>query len=229
MKRESEYGQFCPIAMTAQILTAKWMPLVVRELLCGSQRFSQLQKGLPLMSPSLLSTRLTELEGSGLVVKNPAPSGKGYEYVLTEAGQELRPIITMYGFWAEKWLKKEYTEEELDPSLLMWDIRRNVDGTVFPDDRRAVVQFELSGIKKGQRLWWLLFERGDVDLCLRDPGHDIDLIVSSHIRALTEVWMGRKPLTEALNSETIKLEGKRLDARDYAKWFSLNFFAHNTA
>jgi hypothetical protein len=111
----------------------------------------------------------------------------------------------------------------------MWDIRRNVDGTVFPDDRRAVVQFELSGIKKGQRLWWLLFERGDVDLCLRDPGHDIDLIVSSHIRALTEVWMGRKPLTEALNSETIKLEGKRQDTRDFAKWFSLNFFAHNTA
>ncbi len=229
MKRKSEYGQFCPIAMTAQILTAKWMPLVVRELLCGSHRFSDLQKGLPLISPTLLSTRLSELEASGLVKRTPAPSGRGHQYSLTQAGEELRPIINMYGFWAEKWLKKEYTDEELDTALLMWDIRRNVDGGVFPDDRRAVVQFELSGIKKGQRLWWLLFERGEADLCLKDPGHGVDLLVGSPLRTLTEVWMGRRPLTEAVKSEAIRLEGSRQEIRNFSKWFTLNFFAHNQA
>ena len=229
MKQKSEYGQFCPVAMTAQILAVKWMPLVVRELLCGSHRFSDLQKGLPLISPSLLSTRLKELEHAGVIYKIPAPSGKGSEYYLTEAGEELRPIVNMYGFWAEKWLKKEYTEEELDPTLLMWDIRRNVDCSVFPEDRRAVVQFELSGIKTGQRLWWIIFDHGVADLCMRDPGHGINLYVRSHIRALTEVWMGRRNLKEAVRSEAIELEGDRRDVNIFAQWFTLNFFAKNAA
>ena len=226
MAKKIEYGQFCPVAMAAQILAVRWMPLVVRELLAGSTRFNDLHRGLPLISPSLLSSRLKELEQAGVIDRTPAPNGKGFEYLLTEAGRELGPIVFMYGFWADKWLKRDYTESELDPSLLMWDIRRNVVTDVFPAERRAVVEFELSGVKSGQRRWWVLFERGDTDLCMKDPGYGIDLYVRAPVRALTEVWMGRRNLTEALKTEAIQLEGSRPEIKNFSKWFSLNFFAN---
>ena len=226
MAKEVEYGQFCPVAMAAQILAVRWMPLVVRELLAGSVRFSDLQRGLPLISPSLLSARLKELEHANVVERRPSSSGKGSEYHLTESGKELGPIVFMYGFWAEKWLKRDYKENELDPSLLMWDIRRNVDASVFDPERREVIEFELSGVKAGQRRWWILVERGEVDLCMKDPGHNIDLHVYASLRILTEVWMGRRKLNDALNSESVKLEGSRQEIRKFSKWFSLNFFAN---
>jgi DNA-binding HxlR family transcriptional regulator len=225
MARKSDYGQFCPIAMTAEILAVRWTPLVIRELLCGSHRFSDLQRGLPLMSPSLLSTRLRELEFAGIVERQPAENGKGHDYYLTEGGQELRPIIEAFGLWSQKWLDHEYTEEHLDPSLLMWDIRRTVDCRFMPDDKRIMVEFELHGFKSKQKRWWLMFEDGEADLCNKDPGYEIDLYVKAHIRDLTEIWMGRQRLDTATRSGALLLEGSLRQVRNFPKWFSLNMYA----
>ncbi|MBT3558224.1 MAG: helix-turn-helix transcriptional regulator [Rhodospirillales bacterium] len=224
-KRETAYGQFCPIAMTSEILAVKWVPLIIRELLCGSYRFGDLQKGVPKMSPSLLSARLKDLEFSGVVRTEPTPSGRGYEYFLTEAGEEMRPLIMMFGNWSEKWLTHEIPDGDLDPSLLMWDIRRRVVSNAAPTSGRFIVEFQFSGTAPKHQRWWIVFESDEADLCVRNPGYDIDLTVSSSLRVLVEIWMGRRSLKASIRNGDLVLDGSRKDCAYFPKWFSLGVFA----
>lgn len=219
------YGQFCPVAMTAQIFTMRWTPLIIRELLCAPARFSDLRKGVPRMSQSLLTRRLMELDDAGIVLRKPLDSG-GYEYHLTEAGEALRPIVELMGVWGSQYLTHQINEDELDPNLLFWDMRRGVDPSLFPKDRRFVAHFEVSGVGKGQRLWWLVCHNGETDLCYRDPGHAVDLGIYASIRDLIEVWIGNKELRQFLREEKIRLEGSQSDKTLFNKWFMLSPFAN---
>src|SRR4026208_1297645 len=96
------YGQFCPAAKGAEIVAERWTPLVLRELLCGSRRFSDLHRGVPLMSPTLLAQRLRQLQDAGSVRSAPRPHGRGREYQLTAAGEELRSLIDRFGEWGQR-------------------------------------------------------------------------------------------------------------------------------
>ena len=220
------YGQYCPIAQAAEILAERWVPLVVRELCSGSTRFNQLQGGLPRMSSALLSTRLKQLEHSGIIDRKPAQKGRGSEYHITEAGAALFPILESMGKWAQQWRRDELVaKQNLDPDLLMWDIRLTVSQGDAPVSGRFVAQFELSGVPVSKRRYWLLFEHGEVDLCIQDPGFEPDLYVSSHIRDLVKVWLGHVPIDIALRENTIILDGKRSDIRKFRDWFALSIFA----
>lgn len=220
------YGQYCPIARAAEILTERWVPLIVRELCCGSTRFNDLQRGVPRMSPALLSRRLKELERAAIIEIRPAPTGRGSEYRITDAGRELFPILEAMGAWAQRWVREDLVaKENLDPDLLMWDMRRTVAGGMTPDDRRFVVQFQFSGVPVKKQRYWMLFDRGTVDLCLRNPGFTPDLYVSAHIRAMTEVWMGHMPLARALRERRLALDGAPEDIRKFRDWFVLSAFA----
>lgn len=173
------YGQFCPIALAAEILAERWMPLIIRELLCGSVRFNDLQRGVPRMSSALLARRLKELQFAGIVERRRG-KGDGFEYHLTPAGRELFPVVEKMGLWAQRWLRHDQIDSaNLNPDLLMWDIRRNVAGCAPPRDRRYVAEFQLSGVPISRRRYWLVFEHGVVDLCYRDPGFDVDLFVGA--------------------------------------------------
>ena len=220
------YGQFCPVAMTAEIFTAKWTPLVLRELLVGPARFNDLRKGVPRMSQSLLTKRLDDLEHSGLVEREPLTSG-GYKYQLTEMGESLRPIVELMGLWGSANLKHRLTADELDPDLLFWDIRRTADTGFFDPEQRTVIHFEISGVKKNQRLWWLVCHQGTMDLCIRDPGQEVDLTVYSPISALTEAWVGYTPLKTLLQTGAIRLEGTKKQKILFPKWFILSPFAND--
>lgn len=228
MAKTKSYGQFCPVAQAAEVIAERWTPLVLRELLCGSRRFSDLRRGVPHMSPSLLSQRLKELADAGVVARVPAKTGSGAEYVLTPAGEELRPVIELLGLWGHRWLRRDLRREELDPALLMWDVRR----CVIPMSQsapRTVVRFELRGVPHNHSRWWLVFDRGEVDLCLKDPGHEVDLTVTSHIRALVDVWLGRLALREAVRAGTVQLVGARAVARGFKDWFALGTFTRLAA
>jgi len=226
MAKSKGYGQYCPIALAAEILTERWVPLVVRELCCGSTRFSQIQAGVPRMSSALLSARLKELEYSGIVRREPLGKGRGFEYHITEAGMALFPILEGMGTWAQQWMRDDLTaDENLDPDLLMWDIRRTVSQGKAPAPGRFVAQFQLSGVPVKKRRYWIMFENGEVDLCIRDPGFEPDLYISAHIRDLVRVWLGHAPLERALREDVITLDGSRTDVRKFRDWFSLNFFA----
>src|SRR5512147_671658 len=97
------YKQFCPVAMAAEILCTRWTVVLLRELIAGSTRFNELRRGVPRMSPALLSQRLKELEAAGIVARKSPGRDRGVsEYQLTAAGRELEPIVVAFGVWGQR-------------------------------------------------------------------------------------------------------------------------------
>jgi DNA-binding HxlR family transcriptional regulator len=221
------YRQFCPVAKAAEIVAERWTPLVLRELLCGSRRFADLHRGVPLMSRALLTQRLRQLEDAGIVQSTPKARGRGREYALTQAGRELRPVIEQLGEWGQRWARSQLGREDLDPGLLMWDIHRRINLDRLPE-RRVVVRFDFGGVPRASRCpttWWLILQRPEVDLCLKDPGFDLDLVVSADVAALTRVWMGDVSLADMMRRGLIRFEGLPIFARAFPTWLALSSFA----
>ena len=200
----NSYGQFCPLAQAAQLLCERWTLLVVREMVAGSTRFNEIKKGVPLMSPALLSARLKQLVAAGVVEKSGDKTGPIYR--LSPAGLELRPVVELLGVWGHRWAPSKLKKIDLDASLLMWDMRRSVDPAVLPK-RRIVVQFEYSDAPKEARDWWLVAEKGEVDLCLTDPGFDVDIVIKCSLKAMTEVWVCQKRFRDAVKNGDIEVMG----------------------
>lgn len=194
MMAQTTYGQFCPVAMAAEILCTRWTVVLLRELIAGSTRFNDLRRGLPRMSPALLSQRLKELEAAGIIHRQPSARDAGVsEYRLTEAGRELEPLVEAFGLWGHRWVDSELSLQRLDAPLLMWDMRRNLDPRPLPE-QRTVVQFRYPELPADRRAWWLMIEPGaEIDLCSVDPGFDVDLYVSTDLRTMTAIWMGPIP------------------------------------
>ena len=218
------YGQFCPIAMTCEVLTERWTPLVVRELLCGSTRFNELRRGVPLMSPSLLSKRLKTLERVGVIERHPGRAGQAVEYTLTPAGEELRPIIESMGIWGQRWARGDVEARQMDAGLLMWDIRRNIEVDELPQ-ARVVVHFHLRGSSDKKSRFWLVLESDVVDLCLTDPGFDPDVFVGCHVRTMIDYWMGRIEFADAVRTGELTVDGPRELTRQLPRWFTRSSFA----
>lgn len=225
MSSAKGYGQFCPVARTAEVLAERWTPLVVRELLSGAVRFNDIQRGVPRMSPSLLSRRLKELEYAGVVERRQA-EGRGWEYHLTAPGHELMPIIETMGAWSQRWLRQDLVaDENLDPDLLMWDIRRRAIASEVPISGRFIVRFQFAGVPASHRLYWLVFNDGEADLCIKDPGHEVDLHIAGALRLLTQIWLGHVTLDEALADERLELDGRPRDIKAFRRWFALSVTA----
>ena len=221
------YGQFCPVAKAAEIIAERWTPLVLRELLCGSRRFSDLHRGVPLMSRTLLAQRLEQLEDAGIVQRVARRHGRGREYQLTSAGEELRPLIDGFGEWGQRWARAQIELDDLDAGLLMWDIHRRVNLEALPAGR-VVCRFDFRRVPptmRCPRTWWLVLDRREVDLCLKDPGFPVDVVVSADLRPLTAVWMGDVPLAEALRAGTVRVDGPPSLVRAFPTWLELSSFA----
>lgn len=197
------YGQFCPVAKAMELLDERWTILVVRELLAGSTRFNDLRRGVPHMSPALLSKRLQRLEHAGLVRKRV--EGARTSYTLTQAGEELRPIVEGLAAWGVRWIG-ELGEQDLDPHLLLWDMRRNIDVDVWPR-RRTVVAARFTDAHPRAARWWLVCHEGEVDLCDFDPGFEVAATVSSSLSTMTRVWRGDRSWAAALRSGEAVVDG----------------------
>lgn len=218
------YGQFCPVAMAAETLCTRWTMVLVREMIAGSTRFSDLRRGVPRMSPSLLSQRLKELEGAGILTRSPVPGEPGvHEYRLTEAGKDLQSVVEAFGLWGQKWIETQATLRNLDPSLLMWDMRRNLDPSPLPKTR-VVVRFSYPELTLAKRNWWLVVEpTAHVDLCWADPGYDVDLWVTTDLRTMTAIWMGLARVDDM--ADRIQLDGDPQVSRSMQTWLGLSPFA----
>lgn len=225
MERAS-YNQFCPVAMAAEILCTRWTLVVLRELIVGSTRFNELRRGLPRMSPALLSKRLKDLEAAGIVTRTPVRGEPDvFEYRLTKAGQELRGVVEAVGMWGQRWIETEATLSNLDPNLLMWDMRRNIDPAPMPK-RRSVIEVIFSDQPAARRRYWLIVEPGEeVDLCSADPGFDVDLYLSTDLRTMTEIWMGYTPLARAKEQGRLTVTGDRQLEGKLKSWLTLSRFA----
>jgi DNA-binding HxlR family transcriptional regulator len=218
------YKQFCPVAMAAELLCTRWTMVLLRELVAGTTRFNDLRRGVPKMSPTLLSQRLKELEAAGIIERRALKSEKGiFEYHLTEAGRDLRPVVEAMGFWGQKWVEARQSLKNLDPSLLMWDMRRHLNPSPLPD-RRTVIQFLYHELPPSKQAWWLVVEPpGEVDLCWSDPGFDVDLYIETDLRTMTSIWMGLT--TVAKEAEKVTFSGDRSVASSMQSWLGLSPFA----
>jgi DNA-binding HxlR family transcriptional regulator len=208
MEMTASYGQFCPVAMAAEIVCTRWTALILRELLCGSKRFNDLKRGVPRMSPSLLSKRLKELEQAGIIVSQKRAGG-GLEYNLTQAGEGLREVVMTLGFWGQRWVETEQSLKNLDPQLLMWD----------------TIQFHFPELGAAKQNYWLVVEGREVDLCSADPGFEIDLYVQSSLRGMTAIWMGIATVRGEMEAGRLQLDGDDLVARSMQQWLGLSPFA----
>jgi DNA-binding HxlR family transcriptional regulator len=221
-----QYGQFCPVAKSAEIIGDPWSILIVREMLLGSSRFNVLQRGLPRISPTVLNTRLKELEDRGVIVKRRLDGQRGHEYHLSAAGRELSTVVEALAVWGMRWAREEMEPDDLDVSFLMFDIQRRIDKTALPDGE-TVLCFQFTDVKKRSfRHWWLICQGSDVDLCYEDPGKDVDCYIAGSSRDLIAVWMGDVPLSKALQSERIQLTGERSLCRTFPRWFALAALAN---
>jgi DNA-binding HxlR family transcriptional regulator len=219
----ASYGQFCPVAVASELLTQRWTPLVLRELLAGSTHFNELRRGVPLMSPSLLSKRLRTLEEAGVITRSESDGGRQTAYRLTRAGEELRPVIEQLGVWGRRWIQHGLKDEQLDPALLMWDMQRRIEVDALPA-RRVVVRFELTDVARKLSHWWLVLDGGQADVCLADPGFPTDLRVVTTVRLMAEIWMGEAEFRRALG-RGLEVHGPKALARALPGWLQLSVFA----
>lgn len=203
------YGQFCPVAKTAEIFAQRWTPLIVRELCFGPKRFSEVQMGVPLMSRALLVQRLSELEEFGVIATEPLAQGKLYS--LTPAGYQMGELIGVMSEWGQRHGQGRIAHEDLDPELLMWGMKRQVDPRELPD-RDVVLRLEFRRLPKAhaaRRYWWMILRRHDVEVCFKDPGAEVDVVIAADLEAFTRVWMGHRGLSDAVAAGDISLIGEK--------------------
>lgn len=223
MDNSGGYGQFCPVSMASEILCTRWTMLVVRELLCGTTRFNDLRRGVPRMSPALLSKRLKELEKAGIVATNRTAGGS-VEYRLSPAGEDLQGIVMSIGGWGHRWVESQVSLKNLDPSLLMWDMRRHLNPQPLPP-KRCTIQFQYPELPDTRRNWWLVIQDGNVELCGSDPGFEIDLLVRSPLKVMTAIWMGISAVRREIDAGALELEGEPAIASAMQQWLGLSPFA----
>jgi DNA-binding HxlR family transcriptional regulator len=217
----TSYHQFCPVAKAMELLDERWTLLIVRELVTGSERFNELRRGVPRMSPTLLSKRLNQLVRAGVIDRRG--DGNDVRYVLTPAGRELQPVVEALGVWGIRWIG-EIGDEDLDPKLLLWDMHRNIDYTAVPPGR-TVVQFRFPDVPPATRDWWLVINPQETDVCDHDPGYPIAVTVTGSLRGLTRVWRGDVTWPEALRSGALTIQGPVTQRRALPRWFTLSAFA----
>lgn len=221
------HRQFCPLAMAADVLCSRWTMMLLSELLSGTTRFNDLRRGLPRMSPALLSKRLKDLEAAGIVARARSSEGSGlFEYSLTDAGRAIEPIVDAMGDWGHRWVTTQETLAHLDVKLLMWNMRRNINPDPMPQ-RRSIIQIIYHDLPLASRNWWLIVDPGaEADLCSVDPGYDVDLYINTNLRTMTEVWMGYAPLAQAINEDRLMLVGDRALERTFQTWLGASRFAN---
>ncbi|MGK0237626.1 MAG: DNA-binding HxlR family transcriptional regulator [Candidatus Pelagisphaera sp.] len=214
------YGQFCPIAKAAEILGERWTILILRELICGSTRFNQLQRGLSQISPTLLTKRLNQLVDDEIVFKKTITGQKRVEYHLTPAGKDLTPVIMGLGDWGMKWTRSRMEDDELDVELLMLEYYRRLDLEQVPGGE-VVAHFAFSGLKTFPH-WWIKLKDEERELCIVNPGCDVDVTLKSDLRTMTRIWAGELTFAEAKKTSHLQVEGRPVYTRSLPNWLKVS-------
>lgn len=217
-----EYGQFCPVAKATEIIGEKWTLLIIRELLMGGSRFTELQRGLSLISPTLLSKRLDFLVKRGLVMKKKIPGQRGYEYFPTPSCKELLPIIRALGDWGMSWARANLSERDYDVELLMLYLKRSI----IPEQlvgRETVIRFRFTDIEEFPD-WWLVVTGEEVDLCVKDPGKEVDVYFTTEVKTMADIWMGDTTYRKALREGQLQIVGNEQLTRNITAWMNNSIF-----
>jgi len=222
-KNSLSYGQYCPLALASELLCRRWTILVISRLLDGCRTFNEIHQGIPKISPSLLSTRLSELEHAGLLTRRKLRNENRYRYEPTEAAAELTELIDKMAIWGQHW-SRDMDMDDLDPAFLAWSMSLRMNTEAMPAGR-TVVEFEFSGTPTEFRRFWLVNTDGKVDMCLKDPGYETDLHVRSDMRCFVEAWRGFRDLRQEIRKGKIHVAGPRKLVSSFPDWLLLSALA----
>lgn len=217
------YGQYCPLALAAEVLCERWTLLVISRIIDGCTRFNEIHRGVPKISATLLSQRLAQLEHAGLIIRKPLETGRGHSYELTDAGRDLDPIIMSLAVWGQRW-SRDMETEDLDPAFLAWSMHTRINTDAMPPGR-TVMEFEFTGTHQGFSRFWLVIIDGHVDMCLKHPGYDADLVIRAEIRRFVETWRGFHNLNSEIAAGRIRVEGLPEQCRALPGWLLLSALA----
>lgn len=215
------YGQFCPVAKAAELFCERWTPLIVRDLAAGASRFSELRRGVPLMSPTLLSRRLKQLEAEGIVLRRRQPRRKSWSYHLTPAGREFVPLVEELGVWGQRWARRQLARHEIDLGLLIWSLERSVDAAAFGAGCTSLVQLQFTDQPAAKRTWWFLNRDGRCELCLDDPGVEVTLHLACTLPDMIYIVRGDLALGRAIDEGRIEVSGTARARRALRGWLNL--------
>ena len=213
------YGQFCPVAKASELFCERWTPLIIRDLSAGARRFSELKRGVPLMSPTLLSRRLKDLEAEGIIERRPKQQGRGATYHLTESGLEFVPMVQALALWGRRWSRRQLADGEIDLGLLIWALERRARTDAF-GHTPSVVMLELHDQPASKRRWWFVNWPEGCELCLEDPGFDVDLYVTCTLADMIYLMRGDLPISRAIEEDRLDLVGTQRARRALRKWLN---------
>lgn len=218
-----KYGQFCPIAKASEIIGEKWTILIVRELLIGATRFNELQRALGLISPTILTKRLNFLVEQGLVVKKKIPGQQGFEYFPSQSCKELLPVVKSLGEWGMRWARNNMRDDDYDLELLMLYLQRSVRPENLVGNE-TVIRFKFTDVSEHAD-WWLIARTDVVDVCVKDPGKDVDIYFTCPVKTMIDLWMGDTSYRKVVNSGDLKVVGQRVLTKDIFSWLNKSVFA----
>ena len=207
------YGQFCPVARTAEIFAERWTPIIVRNLLNGCRTFTEIRQGAPGIPTALLTQRLETLERAGIIEREPAPSGRGGSYQLTKKGGELRAVCDAMGQWGARWLEIE--PHHMDPAYVLWATTKLVDVEKLPD-RTVVVRFDMRD--RPDERYWMVLRRPQPELCTKGTGYADDIVARTDSACLIDIHLKRTTYRAALRDERLALDGAPRLTRAFLSW-----------
>ena len=240
------YGQFCPVAKAMEVLDERWTLLVIREMLAGSSRFSEIRRGVPKMSPALLSKRLRTLQRAEVIRREL--TGGDIRYHLTESGLQLFEVVQALGLWGLRWVGR-MGQEDLDPHLLFWDLQRTIPLASWPTGRTTLA-FEFDDVERRHARWWVVVSGtggtshtgkaggrdpgvddapdasgGEVDICDFDPGHEVAATVVTSLRTMVVIWRGNLDWNTALAAGELHIVGSEATRRAVPRWLGYSLIA----
>lgn len=219
----TRYGQYCPVARTAEVLGDRWTLLIIRDLIYGARHYNALERGLPGIPRAVLTNRLKMLQQRGIIERVREPGSQKVSYYLKPAGQALVPLIDALSAWGAAWMFGEPEESELDPVLLLWWMHNRVHRDRLPK-QRVVIEFDF--IETRPARYWLVLTTGDVSVCMTHPGFDVDVLVTAELKSFLQAWLGRIAFSDAVRAGNIHIDAVPALIRDFPGWFMLSPFAN---
>jgi DNA-binding HxlR family transcriptional regulator len=218
-----DYGQFCPVAKAMEILGERWTILILREMHMGATRFNELQRGLSLISPTILTKRLNDLASAEIIIRKKIPGQRSCEYFLTQAGKETLALVKGIGDWGMKWARGDIRDSHLDVELLMLYLQRSIKADFLPGNH-SVIRFKFTDLSKLSD-WWLVVKGCNVDICLEDPGQDVDVYLTTDLPTMVACWMGDQSYQSAIANKQMKVVGPSALTRNIQSWICDSIFA----
>jgi len=222
-----DYGEACPISKATSVLCERWTVQIIREMLLGAKRFSEIQKMLPKISPSLLNARLKFLCENGIIIRKRIPEQRGYEYHLTPAGESLYPVVMEIGKWGMRWIYAELEEEEHDLTILMGHIAAMLKVDELPSCD-SVIQITFTDLAENSQ-WFLFVNQSKCEVCDENRGYEVDVYLRSTLQTLSDIWWNNLSFKEAIATGELQVVGAPVYAKTLSKWFPTSMFADDNS